>query len=43
MKIEKTELENCYLLTPNVFGDERGSFCVPFNATEKERIKKWTL
>lgn len=38
MKIEKTELENCYLLTPNVFGDERGSFCVPFNVTEMEQL-----
>ncbi|MDT0555573.1 dTDP-4-dehydrorhamnose 3,5-epimerase [Patiriisocius hiemis] len=31
MKIEKTPLKDCFVLTPNVFYDERGAFCETFN------------
>lgn len=38
MNWEETELEGCYILTPKVFGDERGSFSVTFNALEMEKF-----
>lgn len=38
MKIEKTNLNDCYLLTPNVPGDARGFFYVPFHIGEMERL-----
>ena len=31
MKIEKTELEGVFIITPKVFGDDRGYFFEPFN------------
>ncbi len=43
MKIEKTNLKDCYILTPNIFGDARGSFCVPFNRSEMEPLGFATL
>ncbi len=38
MKIEKTNLNDCYILTPNVPEDERGYFSVPFNIEEVEKL-----
>lgn len=38
MDIEKTNIEGCYVLTPKVFGDERGSFSVPFQANIMEKL-----
>ncbi len=38
MEIQKTELEGCYILIPKIFGDERGSFTVPFHAEEMEKL-----
>ena len=32
MKLEKTNLEDCFILTPKVFEDERGTFSETFNA-----------
>ena len=32
MKLEKTNLEDCFILTPKVFEDERGTFRETFNA-----------
>lgn len=43
MKIEKTKLNDCYILTPNMFGDARGSFCVPFHRAEMEQFGFATL
>tara|TARA_B110000211_G_scaffold226714_1_gene280649 strand:+ start:2972 stop:3514 length:543 start_codon:yes stop_codon:yes gene_type:complete len=31
MKFEKTELEGVFIITPNIFGDDRGHFFEPFN------------
>lgn len=38
MKIEKTKLKDCYIMIPDVFGDERGSFSVTFRADEAEKL-----
>lgn len=32
MKLEKTNLEDCFILSPKVFEDERGTFSETFNA-----------
>lgn len=32
MKLEKTNLKDCFILTPKVFEDERGTFSETFNA-----------
>jgi len=32
LKLEKTNLEDCFILTPKVFEDERGTFSETFNA-----------
>lgn len=31
MTLEHTSLKDCYILTPNIFGDKRGSFFESFN------------
>lgn len=31
MILEKTPLDDCYILTPHIFGDERGAFFESFN------------
>lgn len=38
MKIINTNLEDCYILEPEVFGDARGSFSVPFNRKDMEKL-----
>ena len=43
MKIEETKLKGCYILKPEMFGDARGSFCVPFNRAEMEALGFGTL
>ena len=37
MNIEQTKLEGCYLIEPNVFKDERGSFFESFNKKKFEK------
>ncbi|MDB4325420.1 dTDP-4-dehydrorhamnose 3,5-epimerase family protein, partial [Flavobacteriaceae bacterium] len=32
MKLEKTNLEDCFILSPKMFEDERGTFSETFNA-----------
>jgi dTDP-4-dehydrorhamnose 3,5-epimerase len=34
LKLEKTNLEDCFILTPKVFEDERGTFSETFNAED---------
>lgn len=34
MKLEKTNLEDCFILTPKVFEDQRGTFSETFNAED---------
>ena len=38
MKVEETPLEGCIVLTPQVFGDNRGEFVLNFNKKEFEKI-----
>jgi dTDP-4-dehydrorhamnose 3,5-epimerase len=38
MKIEKTPLEGCVVVTPQVFGDNRGEFVLNFNKKEFEQV-----
>jgi dTDP-4-dehydrorhamnose 3,5-epimerase len=39
MKVTKTNLEGCFIIEPQIFGDERGYFFESFN---KEKFKKLT-
>jgi len=32
LKLEKTNLEDCFILSPKMFEDERGTFSETFNA-----------
>lgn len=38
MKVEKTPLDGCIVVTPQVFGDNRGEFALNFNKKEFEEI-----
>lgn len=38
MKIQSTEIEGAYLISPQVFGDDRGHFFEPYNKKKLESI-----
>jgi len=38
MQVEETYLKECYVLTPNIFEDKRGSFFESFNAKTFEQL-----
>ena len=37
MKFNKTDIEDCYLITYDTFVDERGFFAVPYNKDEFDK------
>lgn len=43
MKAEETYIEGCYVLTPRVFKDERGSFFESFNAKTFKKLTGITI
>ncbi len=38
MKVEKTQLEGCFVIEPKIFDDNRGSFFESFNKTVFEKL-----
>ena len=38
MQIEKTELQDAYIITPDVFGDSRGWFMETYSKTKLQEI-----
>lgn len=43
MKVEKTPLEGCVVVTPQVFGDNRGEFVLNFNQKDFEEVIGHTI
>ncbi len=43
MKIEKTNIEGVLVLTPNIFGDDRGYFFEAFNQTSFEKAIGYSI
>lgn len=38
MKIEHTTLKDCFVLTPAIYKDERGTFCETYNEVLFEKV-----